>query len=185
MKAWQIERYGTTAEMNYTTTRIPVLRSPDDILIKVHAASVNPIDTRMLGGYGRVLFNKSRQVNDCKLHLSRSEFPLILGRDCSGVVQETGQNIAPNLIKPGDEVWAALHLAKSGTHAEYVLCSLCEVTYTATTRTEYILCSLCEVTKKPASLSHTQSASIPYVAGTTCAALHTGCLTKKNARNKK
>lgn len=49
MKAWQIERYGTTAEMNYTTTRIPVLRSPDDILIKVHAASVNPIDTRMLG----------------------------------------------------------------------------------------------------------------------------------------
>jgi len=50
MTAWEIERYGSTSEMNLsTTTHIPTLRSPDDILIEVHAASVNPIDTRMLG----------------------------------------------------------------------------------------------------------------------------------------
>ena len=50
MKAWQIERYGTTAEMSLSTIApTPILRNPDDILIEVHAASVNPIDTRMLG----------------------------------------------------------------------------------------------------------------------------------------
>ena len=49
MKAWQIERYGTTAELTLSTAPTPILRNPDDILIEVHAASVNPIDTRMLG----------------------------------------------------------------------------------------------------------------------------------------
>ena len=42
-----------------------------------------------------------------------------------------------------------------------------------------------QVAKKPSSLSHTQAASIPYVAGTTFTALRLGCLNEKNARNKK
>ena len=46
-------------------------------------------------------------VNNCKNNLktdNRSEFPLILGRDCSGVVRETGRNVPPSSFKPGDEV---------------------------------------------------------------------------------
>ena len=46
--------------------------------------------------------------------------------------------------------------------------------------------SVCvQVAKKPTSLSHTQAASIPYVACTTFTALRLGCVNEKNARNKK
>ena len=50
------------------------------------------------GGYGAKLINVLRKQNG----LTGSEFPLILGRDFSGVVIETGR--AVKKFKPGDEV---------------------------------------------------------------------------------
>lgn len=50
MSAWQIHQYGGNEELALSSTvRMPTLRSPEDILIQVHAASVNPIDVRMRG----------------------------------------------------------------------------------------------------------------------------------------
>ncbi|XP_066557749.1 NAD(P)H oxidoreductase RTN4IP1, mitochondrial isoform X2 [Amia ocellicauda] len=95
-----------------------------------------------------------------------SEFPLILGRDVSGVVMECGLNVS--YFKPGDEVWAAIPPWKQGSLAEFVVLSGNEVSH------------------KPKALSHTQAAAIPYVAATVWSAVvNTGGLNKDNCTGKR
>ncbi|XP_041352082.1 reticulon-4-interacting protein 1, mitochondrial-like isoform X2 [Gigantopelta aegis] len=150
MSAWQIHQYGGNEELSLSTTsRVPYIDHPNDIVVKVHAASVNPIDVHMRSGYGQVAINLLRK--QCGRLRTGSEFPLILGRDFAGVVMETGQNV--KTLTVGDEVWGALGAHRQGTHAQY----------TITSETE--------VSKKPESLSHVQAAAVPYVAATVWAAL--------------
>lgn len=135
------------------------------MLIEVHAASVNPIDVLLRGGYGASTLRLMKQSQEKETHL---EFPITLGRDFSGVVVKTGRGIHKSQFKPGDEVWGALGPTRPGTHAQYVLGSAKEIS------------------KKPASLSHVEAASIPYVATTTWAAMCTaGGMTRHNARGKR
>lgn len=47
MKSWHIHSYGDALQLG--DTRIPLIENPDDVLVKVDAASVNPIDAVMLG----------------------------------------------------------------------------------------------------------------------------------------
>lgn len=47
MKSWQIHSYGDNLQLG--NARIPLISNPDDVLIRVDAASVNPIDRIMLG----------------------------------------------------------------------------------------------------------------------------------------
>lgn len=50
MQAWQAFEYGGPDKLQLNTTaQSPIIRSPLDVLVKVHAASVNPLDVRMLG----------------------------------------------------------------------------------------------------------------------------------------
>lgn len=50
MAAWQIHSYGGLEELQLSkSVRIPTIMNPNDILIKVSAASVNPIDIAMMG----------------------------------------------------------------------------------------------------------------------------------------
>lgn len=50
MQAWQIFEYGGIDKLQLNTVaQLPTIRRPTDILVKVHAASVNPLDVRMLG----------------------------------------------------------------------------------------------------------------------------------------
>ena len=50
MSAWQLHKYGGNEQLGLTNTaRIPPILNPQDVLIKVHAASVNPIDVAMRG----------------------------------------------------------------------------------------------------------------------------------------
>ncbi|KAK3098765.1 hypothetical protein FSP39_022868 [Pinctada imbricata] len=150
MKAWQIHQYGSNEELTFSNTvRVPRVRNPKDILVKVHAASVNPIDIRMRGGYGKNIINAMRRAYN--RDDSVSEFPLILGRDFSGEVVEVGREVKN--YKPGDEVWGAYFAHLQGTHAEFAV---------APSNT---------VSPKPSSLSHVEAASIPYVASTACTAL--------------
>ena len=51
------------------------------------------------GGYGKGFFTMMRKMNDREESMI---FPLMLGRDFSGVVIQTGQGV--NRLKPGDEV---------------------------------------------------------------------------------
>lgn len=73
---------------------------------------------------------------------AKEELPLILGRDCTGVVVEIGAEVSNFDI--GDEVWLVSPFWRSGTLAEYVLA------------TEDM------VAKKPNRLSFEEAASIPY-----------------------
>ncbi|NUL06840.1 NADP-dependent oxidoreductase [Streptomyces lunaelactis] len=78
---------------------------PTEVLVRVHAAGINPVDwkTRSGGGMAGVL----------------GEPPLTLGWDVSGVVEETGFGVTT--LKPGDEVYGMPWFPRAaGGYAEYV-----------------------------------------------------------------
>ncbi|XP_042795403.1 reticulon-4-interacting protein 1, mitochondrial isoform X1 [Panthera leo] len=165
MPAWVIDKYGKNEVLRFTQNMmIPVIHYPNEVIIKVHAASVNPIDVNMRSGYGATALNMKRDP----LHIKTKgeEFPLTLGRDVSGVVMECGLDV--RYFKPGDEVWAAVPPWKQGTLSEFVVVSGNEVSL------------------KPKSLTHTQAASLPYVALTAWSAIHkVGGLNDKNCTGKR
>ncbi|KAL7387834.1 hypothetical protein ABVT39_002269 [Epinephelus coioides] len=167
MSAWVIDQYGTNEVLKYTEEiPMPVVSSPSEVMIKVHAASLNPLDVSMRGGYGAKLLKLRRDPLSVMSSDNDSEFPLILGRDVSGVVVDCGSEVTH--VVPGDEVWAAIPPWKQGSLAEFV------------TLTEY------EVSHKPKLLSHTEAASIPYVANTALSALvNAGGLCRHNSSNKR
>lgn len=76
---------------------VPVIGA-DEILVKIHAAGVNPVDWKtVLNGYFAV--------------------PTILGSDIAGTVEKVGD--AVRQFKPGDQVIGSLEWAKQGAFAEY------------------------------------------------------------------
>ncbi|KAM4865661.1 NAD(P)H oxidoreductase RTN4IP1, mitochondrial [Thomomys bottae] len=165
MPAWVIDKYGKNEVLRFTKNMmLPLITYPNEVIIKVHAASVNPIDVNMRSGYGATALNMKRDP----LHLKTrgQEFPLTLGRDVSGEVMECGLDV--KYFKPGDEVWAAVPPWKQGTFSEFVVVSGNEVSH------------------KPKSLTHTQAASLPYVALTAWSAINkVGGLNDKNCVGKR
>jgi zinc-binding alcohol dehydrogenase family protein len=71
-----------------------------DILVEVHAVSVNPIDTKMRRG----------------LPADGQAEPRVLGWDASGIVRAIGPEVT--LFRPGDRVWYAGALTRPGTNSE-------------------------------------------------------------------
>lgn len=59
IQAWQIHAYGNLDELKLSNTRMPVISKPTDVLVKVEAASINPIDTAMLSNLNNNLLKKS------------------------------------------------------------------------------------------------------------------------------
>ncbi|TNN49285.1 Reticulon-4-interacting protein 1, mitochondrial [Liparis tanakae] len=109
MSAWVIDQYGTNGSLKYTEELpVPTVSSPSEVMIRVHAASLNPLDIAMRGGYGAKIL-KFRRDPLSVMHHDDSEFPLILGRDVSGVVEDCGS-----------EVWATVPPWKQGSLAEFV-----------------------------------------------------------------
>jgi NADPH2:quinone reductase len=72
------------------------------LLVRVRAVSVNPVDTKLRMAAG-----------------SRLEFPRILGWDCAGVVESLGDECS--LFKVGDEVFYAGDVTQAGCDSEYHL----------------------------------------------------------------
>lgn len=163
MSAWVIDQYGTDSVLRYTDEITPpAVSSPTDVQIRVHATSLNPLDLSMRRGYGAALLRLRRSP----FLLDSSDFPLVLGRDVSGVVVDCGAEVTH--FAPGDQVWAAVPPWKQGSLAELVSLS------------EY------EVSHKPRSLSHAEAASIPYVANTALSALvNAGGLCEETAPDKR
>jgi NADPH:quinone reductase-like Zn-dependent oxidoreductase len=101
MKAIRIHQYGGPEVLAQVEMQRPT-PGLDEVLIQVHAASVNPIDWKLRAGQVKEVFPLS--------------FPSTLGWDVSGTVEEAGDNVTQ--FKRGDEVYA---LVKGGGYAEYVV----------------------------------------------------------------
>lgn len=103
MKAAVIDEFGSLAKLEVRDIPMPVI-NPDQILVEVHAAGVNPIDWKIREGTMSARFGE--------------EFPMVLGLDVSGVVVETGK--AVTRFSRGDEVWARSDNGPGKCYAEYV-----------------------------------------------------------------
>lgn len=103
MKAAFVKKYGK--EENLILGKVPVPKCEDnDVLILIHAASVNPIDFKTRNGDLRLF----RKYN----------FPLILGHDCSGEVIRIGKNVTR--FKVGDLVFTRPRNGRIGTFSEKI-----------------------------------------------------------------
>ena len=103
MKAFIIDRYGKNETGRIADMPEPVLRE-DDVLIQVHAASINALDAKIRRG-------------EFKLILPY-RLPLILGNDLAGTVVRVGPEVRQ--FKPGDEVYARPDDDRIGTFAERI-----------------------------------------------------------------
>ena len=112
MKAIEIYHYGGPEELKYEDAAIPAFNA-DDVLVRVYASGVNPVDTKVRkGGYGSG---------------GPSFFPRILGWDFSGVIEKTGSEVTD--WKPGDEVFGRPDIPRNGTYAEYVAVKAGEIAH--------------------------------------------------------
>ena len=102
MKAVYIEDYGGPEALKFGEQPAPQPR-PREVLVAVHAASVNPIDWKLQAGLVRQFFPLN--------------FPCVLGRDFSGVVAALGADVRGLAV--GDEVFGMADARRGGTHAEF------------------------------------------------------------------
>ncbi|XP_065213648.1 reticulon-4-interacting protein 1 homolog, mitochondrial-like [Planococcus citri] len=152
MSAWQLTNYGDESNLVLTeNVEIPIITDPNQVLVKVSAASVNPLDVEMMRGFGSVLLSNMRQISSLCQDQSTSETPLILGRDFAGTVVAKGNSATKFEI--GDEVFGVVKPHDQGCHSEYTVTSE----------------SL--VAKKPDFLSMEQASGILYTALTAWSAL--------------
>jgi len=103
MKAFILERYGSADRVRVGEMPDPELRE-DDVLVQVHAAGVNVLDSKIRNG-------------EFKLILPYRP-PLILGHDVAGVVVRVGARA--RRFKPGDEVYARPADGRIGAFAEFI-----------------------------------------------------------------
>ncbi|NRB68304.1 MAG: NADP-dependent oxidoreductase [Vibrio sp.] len=138
MKAAFIKHYGNVAQLNVDQLEKPA-PSAHQVLIKVVASGVNPVDFHIRNG----------MMADTDTHT----LPLVLGWDCSGVIEQVGDDV--NGFKPGDKVLSFTPISGQGTNAEYIA----------------INADL--VVKKPEKMSFIDGAALPLASITAWQGLHT------------
>lgn len=104
MNAVRLHSYGDPEVLVYEMASRPEPQA-DEVLIRVHAAGVNPADWKMRQGYLREKFP--------------FPLPLILGYDLAGVVEAVGSQVGHLAV--GDEVFTMLPLHQLGAYAEYAV----------------------------------------------------------------
>ncbi|HLP91166.1 MAG TPA: NAD(P)-dependent alcohol dehydrogenase [Nostocaceae cyanobacterium] len=105
MKAVIINQYGSVDVLQYADVAKPQIK-PHQLLVKVHASNVNPVDWKIRKGMLRVL--------------TGNKFPMILGLDVAGEVVEVGSQVTG--FQVGDEIFGSTDLF-GGAYAEYAAVS--------------------------------------------------------------
>ncbi len=126
MKAVRIHEFGGLNVLKYEDAPMPK-PGADEVLIKVFASGVNPIDSKIREGLAKERFP--------------TKFPLILGWDVSGEIEEVGSDIVN--FRKGDEVYSRPDPTKNGSYAEYVVVKADQVN------------------QKPKSIDHDKAAAVP------------------------
>src|SRR5260370_39659155 len=110
MKAIRIHNYGGPEVLHYEEAPRPKPEA-GEVLDRVHAAGVNPIDWKVREGH----------MKDFWPH----KFPLILGWDLSGVVEKLGRGVSR--FKIGDEVYSQPDPTRNGGYADYIVVGESEI----------------------------------------------------------
>ena len=122
MKAVYIEQFGGPEVVKYGELPDPTAAA-GQVVVDAFAASVNGADWKVRAG-----------------HYGKAAFPLVLGRDFSGVVSSVGEGVTD--LRVGDEVFGVLEAGREGAYAEK------------------IAIGAAIVAKKPSSLSHVDAAAL-------------------------
>jgi NADPH:quinone reductase-like Zn-dependent oxidoreductase len=104
MKALTFKRYGKAPEIGFADVPRPTLKD-NELLVQVHAASVNPIDNMIPTGLFKAVLP--------------FQLPATLGSDLAGVVTEVGSRVTR--FKPGDAVFASIFDLGTGSIAEFAV----------------------------------------------------------------
>lgn len=104
MKAVVVHEHGGPEVLKYEDTLRPEPKD-DEVLVRVMAAAVNPVDTYIRGGM------RSKSATDTR--------PIIIGYDIAGTVEKAGANIKG--FKTGDAVYAYLPISRGGGYAEFAI----------------------------------------------------------------
>lgn len=104
MKALTFKRYGKAPEIGFADMPRPTPK-PDELLVQVHAASVNPIDNMIPTGLFKAVV--------------KFDLPATLGSDLAGVVVAVGSRVTR--FKVGDAVFANIFDQGTGSIAEYAV----------------------------------------------------------------
>jgi NADPH:quinone reductase-like Zn-dependent oxidoreductase len=110
MKAVRLHEYGDASVLRYEDAPIPVPQA-DDVLIKVRASSINPVDWKIRAGY-------------LKGHLDYA-LPLIPGWDVAGEIVALGAQVSG--WKVGDAIYSRPDIARQGSYAEFVAVRASEI----------------------------------------------------------
>ncbi|PMB54064.1 zinc-binding alcohol dehydrogenase [Fischerella thermalis CCMEE 5201] len=102
MKAAVIHRYGSAEVLQYEDVAPPKIK-PDELLVKVHASCINPVDWKIRKGMLRIV--------------TGNKFPMVLGLDLAGEVVEVGANVTRFTI--GDSIYGTLRPPNGGAYAEF------------------------------------------------------------------
>ncbi len=139
MKAAIINEFGGKEKLTLTEVSTPQ-PAEDEVLVRIKAAGVNPVDWKIREGWLKDLLPY--------------EFPIILGWDLAGVIEETGDRV--DRFAKGDKVFAYSRrpIVQQGTYAEYAAIPESHIT------------------QSPDSLSFEESASIPLTALTAYQAVY-------------
>ena len=105
MKAVAISEFGGQDKLQLMDLSVPEIGNRE-ILVRVKAAGVNPVDWKIREGYLKDLFPH--------------QFPVILGWDAAGIVESVGQEVTR--FKKGDEIFAYCRkpVVQGGAYAEYI-----------------------------------------------------------------
>jgi NADPH:quinone reductase-like Zn-dependent oxidoreductase len=104
MKAYQLHRYGKSDQTAFTQIPTPTVK-PNEILVKVHAVGLNPIDNAIPSGAFKAIL--------------KFKLPHTMGSDLAGEVVKVGREVTR--FKKGDAIYASVFGLESGALAEFVV----------------------------------------------------------------
>jgi NADPH:quinone reductase-like Zn-dependent oxidoreductase len=133
MKAVRLHQHGGPDVLHYEDVPMPVLQ-PGELLVRVHAASINPPDWYLRDGYSTLPANWRPPV----------PLPAIPGSDLSGVVIAVGEGVQDFAV--GDAVFGMVRFPSFGESAAYA---------------EYVAAPASDFAHKPAGIDHVTAAAAP------------------------
>lgn len=112
MKAVRVHEYGSPEVLRYEDAPRPA-PGAGEVLVRVHAAAVNPVDWKIRAGHVKGWLQYT--------------LPMIPGWDFSGVVESVGSDAGS--WKPGDEVYGRPDMSRDGAYADYIAVRASEIAF--------------------------------------------------------